>query len=221
MGIKVVLVDDHAIVRDGLKSMLANQMDIEVVGEAQDGREALEVVRSMQPDVVVMDIAMREFNGIEATRAIVGEHHGVRVVALSMHSESRYISEMLAAGATGYLLKDCAFNELATAIRTVFEGRTFVSPAVAEVVMDDYVRRVAGMPQESGASSGRALSPREREVLQLIGGGLSTKEMAARLGLSVKTIETHRRQVMEKLGIYNIAGLIKYAVREGLATLED
>ena len=221
MGIRVLLVDDHKIVRDGLKSMLAKQMDIEVVGEAENGREALEAVRSLQPAVVVMDIAMRELNGVDATRQIIAHYPDVRVVALSMHAESRYISEMLAAGAAGYLLKDCAFDELATAIRTVSEGRTFVSRGAAAVVLDDYVRRVGVSPQEAGASRGKALSPREREVLQLIGQGLSTKEIAARLGLSGKTIETHRRQIMDKLAIYNIAGLIKYAVREGLASLED
>lgn len=221
MAIKVLLVDDHKIVRDGLKSMLLKQLDIEVVGEAEDGREALESVHTLQPDVVVMDIAMQKLNGVDATREIVAAHPHTRVIGLSMHSESRYISEMLAAGASGYLLKDCAFDELATAIRTVSDGRTFVSRGAAAVVLDDYVRRVGVSPQETGASQNRALSPREREVLQLIGEGLSTKESAARLGLSVKTVETHRRQIMDKLGIYNIAGLIKYAVREGLASLDD
>lgn len=221
MPIRVLLVDDHKIVRDGLKSMLSKQMDIEVVGEAENGRVALESVRVLQPDVVVMDIAMAELNGVDATREIVARDPGVRVVALSMHAESRYISEMLAAGAAGYLLKDCAFDELATAIRTVHEGRTFVSCGAAAVVLEDYVRRVGTTAEKTGAPYAKALSPREREVLQFIGNGLSTKESAARLGLSVKTIETHRRQVMEKLGIYNVAGLIKYAVREGLASLDD
>ena len=221
MGIRVLLVDDHEIVRSGLKSLLAKEMDIEVVGEAENGREAIKAVESLAPDVVVMDIAMRESNGIDATREIVAKYDRVRIVALSMHSESRYISEMLAAGASGYLLKDCAFDELATAIRAVSEGRTFVSHGAADVVLADYVRRVAISPRETGTQPGRALSPREREVLQLIGGGLSTKEIAARLGLSAKTVETHRRQIMDKLGIYHIAGLIKYAVREGLASLDD
>jgi len=220
MGIRVLLVDDHKIVRDGLKSMLAKELDIEVVGEAENGREALDAVRSLKPGVVVMDIAMSELNGVDATREIAAHYPGVRIVALSMHSESRYISEMLAAGAAGYLLKDCAFDELATAIRTVHDGRTFVSGGAAAVVLEDYVRRVGVPSRESGASQGRSLSPRELEVLRLIGDGLSTKEIAGRLGLSVKTVETHRRQIMEKLGIFNIAGLIKYAVREGLASLD-
>jgi DNA-binding NarL/FixJ family response regulator len=221
MAIRVLLVDDHKIVRDGLKSMLAKEADIEVVGEAVNGRDALKAVGPLSPDVVVMDVAMPDLNGIEATREIVADNPKVRVVALSMHSESRYISEMLAAGATGYLLKDCAFDELAAAILTVSAGRTFVSRGAADVVLQDYVRRVGAPPQETAAASRKAISPREREVLALIGEGLSTKEIAARLGLSVKTVETHRRQIMDKLGIYNIAGLIKYAVREGLASLED
>jgi DNA-binding NarL/FixJ family response regulator len=220
MGIRVVLVDDHKIVRDGLKSMLAKEADIEVVGEAEDGPAALSAVDALQPDVVVMDIAMPGMNGVDTTRKVVADNPGIRVVALSMHSESRYISEMLAAGAAGYLLKDCAFEELATAVRAVYGGRTFVSQGAADVVLQDYVRRVAA-PSTDAATPARALSAREREVLQLIGGGLSTKEIAAFLGLSVKTVETHRRQIMDKLGIYNVAGLIKYAVREGLASLED
>lgn len=222
MSIRVLLVDDHQIVRDGLRSLLAKQIDIEVVGEAENGREGLEQARALDPDVVVMDIGMRELNGIDATRHLLAEKPSIKVVALSMHSDRRYISEMLAAGASGYLLKDSAFDELTAAIRAVMEGRTFVSQGIAGVVIDDYVRRLTnGTADAAVPSGGRALSPREREVLQLIGEGASTKEAAARLHLSVKTVETHRRQIMDKLGIYNIAGLIKYAVREGLVSLED
>jgi len=221
MSIRVLLVDDHKIVRDGLKSMLVKQMDIEVVGEADNGRDAITCTRENKPDVVIMDIGMRELNGIDATRQLVAEFPNVRVVALSMHSDRRYVSEMLAAGATGYLLKDSAFDELTTAIRSAAEGRIFLSQGVAGVVIDDYVRRLSGNDSEASQSSGRALSSREREVLQLMAEGASTKEIAARLHLSVKTIETHRRQIMDKLGIFNIAGLIKYAVREGLASLDD
>jgi DNA-binding NarL/FixJ family response regulator len=220
MAIKVLLVDDHKIVRDGLRSMLAKQMDIEVVGEADNGRDALTAVRELAPDVVVMDIAMRELNGIDATRQLVAEGTGARVIALSMHSDRRYVSEMLAAGAKGYLLKDSAFQELAAAIRSAADGRTYLTREVADVVVDDYVRRVSGT-EEVGSTTRRPLSAREREVLQLIAEGSSTKQIASALHLSVKTVETHRRQIMEKLGIYNIAGLIKYAVREGLSSLED
>lgn len=222
MSIRVLLVDDHQIVRDGLRSLLAKQIDIEVVGEAENGREGLQKARELKPDVVVMDIGMRELNGIDATKQLLVESPATKVVALSMHSDRRYISEMLAAGACGYLLKDSAFDELTAAIRAVAEGRTFVSQGIAGTVIDDYVRRLASEGSEERApSGGRALSPREREVLQLIAEGASTKEAAARLHLSVKTVETHRRQIMDKLGIYNLAGLIKYAVREGLASLED
>jgi len=221
MNIRVLLVDDHKILRDGLKSMLAKEVDIEVVGEVENGREALEFVAASEPHVVVMDIGMAELNGIDACRELTGSHPAIRVVALSMHSDRRYVSEMLAAGATGYLLKDSAFDELATAIRMAAEGRTFLSPGVAGIVVEDYVRRVSGNGADSPTQSGRALSAREREVLQLIAAGASTKEAAASLHLSVKTIETHRRQIMDKLGIYNLAGLIKYAVREGLASLDE
>ena len=198
-------------------------MDIEVVGEAENGREAITLARELSPQVVVMDIGMRELNGIDATRTLLSEYPEVKVVALSMHSDRRFISEMLSAGASGYLLKDSAFDELAAAIRAVNDGRTYLSPGVTGTVIDDYVRRVSGTAATEGRPStpGKTLSPREREVLQLIADGLSTKEAASKLHLSVKTIETHRRQIMDKLGIYNIAGLIKFAVREGLSSLEE
>ena len=220
MSIRVLLVDDHQIVRDGLRSLLDKQLDIQVVGEAENGRDALESARALTPDVVVMDIGMRELNGIDATRQLKAEHPEMCVVALSMHADRRYVSEMLAAGASGYLLKDSAFEELTQAIRAVASGQMFLSKGVSGTVLDDYIRRLTETPGNT-PSGGRALSPREREVLQLIAEGASTKEAAARLHLSVKTVETHRRQIMDKLGIYNIAGLIKYAVREGLASLDD
>ncbi len=220
MPIRVLLADDHRLVRDGLSSMLSREMDIEVVGEAENGRTAVALARDLMPDVVVMDITMRGLNGIEATRQITSELKGVRVVALSMHADRGHVAEMLAAGATGYLLKDGDFEQLTEAIRAAAEGRTFLAPNVAGIVIEDYVRRL-GSPGESASPQTRALSAREREVLQLIAEGHSTKEIAATLHLSVKTVETHRRQIMDKLGIYNIAGLIKYAVREGMATLDD
>lgn len=221
MGIRVVLADDHKIVRDGLKSMLTKQLDVEVVGEAENGREAIQMARELSPDVVVMDIGMAELNGIDATKRLTEDLPDVRVVALSMHSDRRYVSEMLAAGAKGYLLKDSAFSELTAAIRAAADGRTYLSQGVADVVLEDYVRRVSGIDEGPAPVNGRGLSNREREVLQLIAEGRSTKEIAAVLHLSAKTVETHRRQLMEKLGIFNIAGLIKFAVREGLASLED
>jgi len=221
MPIKVILVDDHAIVRDGLKSLLARESDIEVVGEAENGPEALKAIRSRKPDVVVMDISMPGLSGIDVTRKIGADYPDVLVLALSMHSDSRHIAEMLAAGAKGYLLKDCAFDELATAIHAVSEGRTFLSPAASQVVVGDYVRQVADSGKNAAEPQTKPLSPREREVLALICAGPSTKEIAARLNLSPKTVETHRRQIMEKLGIYSVAGLTKYALREGLASLDD
>lgn len=220
MGIRVLLADDHKIVRDGLKSMLAKQLDIEVVGEAENGREAIQRARELTPDVVVMDIGMPELNGLDAARRLIEQMPGVKIVALSMHSDRRYVSEMLAAGAKGYLLKDSAFDELTRAIRAAAEGRTYLSPGVADVVLEDYLRRIGSDGDPAAPPAPRGLSSREREVLQLIAEGLSTKQIASHLHLSVKTVETHRRQIMDKLGIFNIAGLIKFAVREGLASLD-
>jgi DNA-binding NarL/FixJ family response regulator len=219
--IRVLIVDDHQIVRDGLKAMLAREMDIEVVGEAENGREAISLARRITPDVVVVDIGMRELNGIDATRQLGEEVPTAHVVALSMHCDRRYIADMLAAGACAYLVKDSAFDELAKAIRSASEGRRYLSPEIADVVLEDYIARMSDDAPLRTTAKGRALSPREREVLQLIAEGKSTKEVASELHLSVKTIETHRRQIMDKLGIFNIAGLIRFAVREGLTGLED
>lgn len=220
LSIRVLLVDDHKIMRDGLRSLLVREMDIEVVGEAESGREALVLAEQLRPRVVVMDITMPGLNGIDATRQLIAAVADVRVVALSMHSDRHYVSDMLAAGASGYLMKDSAFEELSSAIRAVDQGRRYLSPPIANVVVDDYVQRVSGSAVLDPLGPSKPLSTREREVLQLIAEGHSTKGIAAMLHLSVKTVETHRRQIMEKLRIYNIAGLIKYAVREGLASLE-
>jgi len=219
MPIRVLLVDDHKIVRDGLRSLLAKQSGIEVVGEADNGRDGVRLVHDLSPDIAVMDIGMRDLNGIDATRQLTADCPGTHVIALSMHSDRQYVSAMLAAGADGYLLKDSAFDELASAIRTVCEGRKYLSQGIAGIVVDDLVRRIGGDTGSVGPAA--ALSGREREVLQLVAEGCSTKEAAARLHLSVKTVETHRRQIMEKTGIFNVAGLVKYALREGLASLED
>jgi DNA-binding NarL/FixJ family response regulator len=218
--IRILLVDDHKIVRDGLKSLLAKVADMEVVGEAEDGRSAATLCRDLHPDIVVMDIGMRGLNGIDATRQITAEKGGPRVIALSMHSDRQYVSEMLRAGASGYLIKDSAFEDLISAVRAVSLGRTYLAHDITGVVVNDYVKRLSESGRTATDAAPRGLSPREREVLQLTAEGKSTKEVAAALNLSVKTVETHRRQVMEKLGIYNLAGLIKYAVREGLASLD-
>jgi DNA-binding NarL/FixJ family response regulator len=216
MGIRILLADDHEIMREGLRSLLEKQRDMQVIAEAQDGRDAVEKALELRPDVVVMDITMPELNGIEATRRITGEDSGIRVVALSMHSTRRFMTEVLKAGASGYLLKECAVAELIQAIRTVVAGRSYLSPAVTEAVVEDYVRHV---PSNGGAAFA-SLSPREREVLQLIAEGKATKEIAAALQVSVKTIEAHRAQIMEKLHIHSVAGLTKFAIHEGLTSPE-
>jgi len=221
LSIRVLLVDDHQIVRDGLRSLLARELDITVVGETGSGREALALAVDLNPDVVLMDITMKDLNGIDATRQLKHACQNLSIVALSMHSDRHYVADMLAAGASGYLVKDSAFEELSTAIRTVAAGQRYLSNGIAEMVVDDYIDRVSGGATDVVSGPRRQLSRREREVLQLIAEGHSTKQMAALLHLSVKTVETHRRQIMDKLRIYNVAGLIKYAVREGLASLDD
>jgi DNA-binding NarL/FixJ family response regulator len=218
--LRILLADDHKIIRDGLRSLLDKVPDIEVVGEAENGRAAMAMCREVSPDIVVMDIGMKELNGIDATRQIIAECPGVRVIALSMHSDRQYVAEMLRAGASGYLVKDSAFDDLVDAVRAVSAGRIYLARDVTGVVVGDYVKHLTGTAPMPREGSGRALSPREREVLQLTAEGKSTKEIAAALTLSVKTVETHRRQIMEKLGIYNLAGLIKYAMRQGLASLD-
>jgi DNA-binding NarL/FixJ family response regulator len=215
MTLRIVLADDHKIVRDGLRNLLERYPDMEVAGEAEDGREALSLARKLSPDVVIMDIAMPDLNGIEATRQILAEIRNVKIIALSMHSDKRFVSEMLKAGASAYLLKDCAFEELVTAIRTIMKGKIYLSPGIAGVVIEDYLSK--GSREDASAFS--VLSDREREVLQLMVEGKSTKEIAAHLNVSAKTIETHRANIMAKLDIHTIAELTKYAIREGLTSL--
>jgi len=216
MSIRVLLCDDHQIVREGLRVLIEKQPDMEVIEEAQSGEEAVRLVRDLLPDVVVMDIAMPDLNGIEATRQILGKAPGVKVIALSMHSDRRFAVQMLKEGASGYLLKDCAFEELANAIRAVAMNRVYLSPKIAEIVIKDCVR----LSPQTGFSAFSLLSPREREVLQLLSEGNTTKEIAFRLRVSVKTIETYRKQIMDKLNMHSIAELTKFAIREGLTSLE-
>jgi DNA-binding NarL/FixJ family response regulator len=216
MSIKILLADDHKITRQGLRSLLEKESDMEVVAEAEEGRTAVCLVRELSPDVVVMDVSMPDLNGMEATRQIVAELPNVKVIALSMHSDNLFVSEMLKSGASGYLLKDCAFEELARAIHVVVEGKTYLSPAISGVVVDDYLHHLA----RTESTSSEVLTDREREVLQLIAEGNSTKQIALKLHISVKTVETHRRQIMSKLNIHTIAELTKYAIRQGLTFLE-
>jgi two-component system response regulator NreC len=215
MGLRILLVDDHQIVRQGLRTLLEKELDMEVVAEAGDGRAAVRLTREVSPQVVIMDVAMPDLNGIEATRQIVTEFPHVKVIALSMHADRRFVANMLKAGASGYLLKDAAFEELAQAIRTVAANRTYLSPAVSDIVVKDYLK---GPKEEATAFS--LLTAREREVLQLLAEGKSTREIADCLYVSVKTVETHRQQIMSKLDIRSVAELTKYAIREGLSSLD-
>ncbi len=216
MSVRIILADDHKIMRDGLRALLEKQPGMEVVAGAEDGRTAVQLAREFKPDVMLMDITMPDLNGIDATRQIVAESPGVKVVALSMHSDSRFVAGMISAGVSGYLLKDCAFEELTRAISAVVANQTYLSPRIAGTVIKDYAAKLS--TNESSAFS--VLTAREREVLQLIAEGPTTKQIAARLHVSVKTVETHRRQIMNKLNIYSIAELTKFALREGLTSLE-
>jgi two-component system, NarL family, response regulator NreC len=216
MGITIIIADDHQILRQGLKTLLEKEPDMEVVAEAEDGRRTVTLVREFTPHVVIMDVNMPDLNGIEATRQILSEYPDMKVIALSMHADRRFVINMLKAGAHGYLLKDCAFEELAQAIRLVMGSKTYLSPGVAEIVVKDYVHRVPG-PAQTAFS---VLTAREREVLQLMAEGKSTSQIAELLHISIKTVETHRQQIMHKLGMRSVAELTKYAIREGLTSLE-
>ena len=214
MSIKVLIADDHQIMREGLRSMLEKEIDIQVLGEAEDGRMIQRMAREMRPDVIIMDVAMPDLNGIEATRQIAAELPGVKIIALSMHDDRRFVLNMLKAGAAGYMLKDCAFKDLAKAIRVVMSHKTFLSPEVADIVVKDYLS--TSQPAESSAFN--LLSPREREVLQLIAEGKTSALIGESPHISIKTVETHRQQIMVKLKIKSIAELTKYAIREGLTS---
>ena len=217
MNIKVILADDHRIVREGLQRLLADVEGIEVIGEAENGRQTLQLVQKLKPDLVVMDISMPDLNGIEATQQILAKEKPPKIIALSMHTEKRFITEMLRAGAMGYLLKDCAREELALAINTVIRGKVYLSADIAGVVTKELTK----MATTSESSPYTALSSREREILQLLAEGHGTKEIAQKLFVSVKTVETHRQNIMNKLDLHSIADLTKYAIREGITSLDD
>ena len=215
MKIKVLLADDHKIFRDGLRTLIEKE-GMEVVGEAENGRKAINLAEKLLPNVIVMDVSMPDMNGIEATRKIKAGMPDVKVIALSMHSDRRFVLGMLEAGASGYLLKDCAFGELATAINQVSTGNTYLSPQIADVVVKGYLNKA----NDSSTIGGAVLTSREREILQLIAEGLTAKEIAVHVFLSIKTIETHRRNIMQKLNMKSTADLTKYAIREGLVSLD-
>jgi DNA-binding NarL/FixJ family response regulator len=216
MKAKIIIADDHQIVRQGLATLLAKEADMEVVAEAENGRQAVQLVKDLAPQVVIMDVNMPDLNGIDATRQILSHNPETKIIALSMHADRRFVVNMLKAGASGYLLKDCAFEELASAIRLVLANKTYLSPGVSDIVIKDYVQGLS-TPRSSAFS---VLTAREREVLQLMAEGKPTSQIAELLHISVKTVETHRQQVMHKLGIHSIAELTKYAIREGLTSLD-
>jgi DNA-binding NarL/FixJ family response regulator len=222
VSMRILLVDDHQILLQGLRGMLENHPGYEVVGEAPNGRIAVQMARELKPDAVLMDVAMPDLNGIEATRQIVNESPTTKVIALSMHEDPLFVREMLRAGASGYLLKESAFDELIRALRAVSSNQAFFSPAVARVVMGDYLERVQGKEKPEPTTGSRVfdvLSAREREVLQLIAEGNNTRDIAKQLFVSVKTVEGHRRLIMQKTGIKSVADLTRYAIREGLTKL--
>ena len=213
MTIKIVVVDDHKIVRDGLCSLIEGLSEYTIIGRAKNGRQAIEVARRQKPDIIIMDVSMPEMNGIDATSSIMEEMPFCKIIILSMHSDKRFIIGALEAGASGFLLKECAFQELNQALDAVRKGQTYLSPQIAGTVVHDYRNRLLSENNE------KDLTTKEREVLQLIAEGRSTKEIAARLFVSVKAIEGRRRRLMEKLQITTVAGLVKYAIREGLTEL--
>ena len=213
MNVKIIIADDHKIMRDGLRNMLEKESGMEVIAEAKNGREAVRLAEQLRPDILIMDITMDDLNGMDATRAIVAKELGSRVIALSMHADKRFVAGMFEAGAMGYLLKECAYDELLQAIRQVLGGRTYLCSMISGVVIRDYIQRMR-------KSEPSLLSPREKEILQLMAEGSTTKRIADQLKVSVKTVETHRQHVMEKLNIFSIAELTKYAIKEGITSLD-
>lgn len=212
--IRIILVDDHRLVRAGIRSLLEKLPDIEVVAEASDGTEAIELISKHKPDVVLMDLAMPVLNGLEATRQLARELPEVRIIILSIYADEEHVYQALRAGATGYLLKGAAIQELEVAIRAVAKGETYLSPPVSKPLISAYIERT-----QAGRTD--RLSPRQVEVLQLIAQGKTTKEVALTLNVSVKTIETHRAALMTRLGVRDVAGLVRYAVRSGLVDLTE
>lgn len=217
MTIRILIADDHQIVSNGLKMVLESQPGREVIAVVNSGREAVRQAKRMKPDLVIMDVAMPDLNGIDATRQVLRDQPAAKVIALSMHADKRYVSGMLTAGVRAYLLKDCAAEELDRAVEAVMGGHVYLSPSIAGVVVEQFRQ-----PDAVAASSSQlALTTREREVLQLLAEGLTARQVAARLCVSIKTVETHRRQIMGKLDLHSIAALTKFAIREGLTSVEE
>lgn len=214
MGVRILLADDHRVVRDGLKAVLERHSGWEVVGEAGDGHEALLVARDKSPDVAIVDVSMPRLNGVDATRRLLADSPGLKVLALTIHCHPKLVGEMLRAGASGYVLKDGALDELERAVRAVLAGEIYLSGPALRAVVEHYVRAPAG------AAPGPVLTEREREVLQPLAEGKSTREISDLLHVSIKTVETHRKHIVTKLGLRSLAELTKYAIREGLTTLD-
>jgi DNA-binding NarL/FixJ family response regulator len=216
MPIRVLLADDHVLIRAGIRALLQQMSAIEVIGEADDGREAIRLIGELHPDVVLMDIAMPGLNGLEAIARITREFPGVRVIILSMHATEEYVLQALRSGAAGYLLKGARTAELELAVRSAVRGDTYLSPAVSKHLVEQYVQGTPSSTPARDLSPSERLTPRQREVLQLIAEGRTTKEIASLLSISIKTAEMHRAQLMERLSIHDVAGLVRYAIRNGL-----
>ena len=216
MSIRILLADDHQIMRDGLRAILASEESFEIVGEADNGREAVTLARTLVPDVIIMDIGMPDLNGVEATRQVKAENPGVKVIALSMYADRGYVLGILEAGASGYVLKAGAYDELQRAVKAVTQGRDYLSPDITQMVIDAQVRA----PSQRGTSTRADLGPREREIVQLLAEGHTSPEIARRLHISTRTVETHRRNIMSKLDLHSVAEITKYAIRKGLTSLD-
>lgn len=217
-SIRLVLADDHRLMREGLRSLLEKEESFSIAGEAENGQDVVKLARSAAPHVIVMDVSMPDLNGIEATRQILSDNPNIRIIALSGHRKMEFVREMLDAGASAYILKSRAYEELIRAVQEVTKGRKYLSPDIAGGVVDEYVELSAST---AGETAFVMLTSREREVLQQLAEGCSTKEMADSLGVSVKTVETHRRNIMEKLNLHSVAELTKYAIREGITSLDE
>ncbi|GBF34766.1 DNA-binding response regulator [Desulfocucumis palustris] len=211
---RLILVDDHKIMRDGLRTLIERQKDVEIVAEAEDGITAVQLARELSPDFIIMDISLPNLNGVDATRKITSENPNIKVIALTMYSDKWSLKKMLRAGASGYLAKDCNYDELIQALHTVKANNYYLSSGIARTVINEYIHLI-----KSSDYTGSVLTARERQVLQLIAEGKTTVETASMLNLSKKTVEAHRSQIMNKLGLYNLPELVKYAVREGLTSI--
>lgn len=216
MAERILIVDDHKILRDGLRTLLEQQSGLQVVGEAADGLAAIQAAADLKPDLIVMDIAMPGLNGIEASRRILRDNPVIRIIALSMYADRKFVQECLKAGVKGYLLKESAFEELHLAIGRVMQDQLYLGSAITSLVVRDFITHESSLKQ---GSVFQILTPREREILQLLAEGQTTKAMAGKLGISAKTVETFRKQIMEKLDLHSVAELTKFAIREGLTTL--